>query len=71
MVTREICKLCHNVNRVGFTVPNNIWNQVVYRDFRNEIICLNCFTYLGDLAEIQWDKEIEFYPVSLKTFNKE
>ena len=64
---REICSLCHEISRVGFWVPDEIWKKVVHTSKMNDIICLRCFTRLADEKSIQWDEEIKFYPVSQKT----
>lgn len=61
---REICSLCHEVSRVGFSVPNKIWKAVVHRSQIEDIICLRCFTRLADERGVQWDEEIKFYPIS-------
>lgn len=65
--SREICKICYGVNAVGFAVPNDIWQVVVPENFRNTIVCLSCFTRLGDEKGVPWDKEIKFFPVSFAT----
>jgi len=64
---REICCLCHEVSRVGFHVPNEIWELAVHGKHTNSIICLQCFTRLADERGVEWDKEIKFYPVSWET----
>lgn len=61
---REICSLCHEVNRVGFHVSNEIWKGAVHKSQVEAIICLTCFTRLADERGVEWDKDIEFYPVS-------
>lgn len=61
---REICALCHEVNRVGFRVRNEIWQAAVHERFQDSIVCLRCFTRLADEKSVIWDKEIRFYPVS-------
>jgi len=68
---REICSLCHEVSRVGFWVPDEIWWASVHISQRNNIICLRCFARLADEKGVEWDKEIEFYPVSWITHKKE
>ncbi len=60
-LSREICKICHNINTVGFDVPNEIWRNVVPIDKQNSVVCLSCFTRLGDQKNIRWDKDIEFF----------
>ena len=65
--SREICKACHQIVRVGFTVPDEIWNIAVPEHLRNCVLCLQCFTRLADEHLLPWDKSIQFWPVSLRT----
>jgi len=58
--SREICKLCFDIIRVGFWVPNKIWNLVSLRGYKQDTICLKCFTRIADEKNIQWDKRIKF-----------
>ncbi len=67
MTSRELCKLCYHTNAVGFRVPDHIWQAIVPESVRNSVVCLSCFTRLGDEKAIPWDGCIEFYPVSLAT----
>ena len=67
MMTREICKICYQINRVGFDVPETIWKQAIPIQFQNHVVCLNCFTRLADEQMLHWDKQIKFYPVSMAT----
>ena len=61
---REICSLCHEVSRVGFHVPDEVWELSVHRSQINSLICLRCFTRLADERGVGWDKDIKFYPIS-------
>ena len=65
--SREACKLCYHVNAVGFRVPDEVWRLIVPEQFQNSIVCLSCFTRLGDEKGVPWDADIAFYPVSLAT----
>ena len=65
--SREICKLCYHVNAVGFSVPDEVWAAVVPDHVRDNVVCLSCFTRLADEKLIEWDQEIQFYPVSMTT----
>lgn len=67
---REICSLCHEVSRIGFSVPNGIWKAVVHKKYQNDILCLQCFTRQADEKGVEWDKKIDFYPVSWITHTK-
>ena len=66
---RERCSLCHEVSRVGFWVPNEIWLSVVHPNRIHDILCLRCFSRLADEKNIQWDKDIKFFPVSWYSHN--
>ena len=65
--SREICKACYEIIRVGFTVPGEIWNIAVPEMLRDHCLCLNCFTRLADDYLLPWDENIQFWPVSLLT----
>lgn len=62
--TREICKMCYHPNAIGFQVPDSIWEVIVPTDKQTSVICLACFTRLGDEKLVKWDEDIEFFPVS-------
>jgi len=63
--SREICKACFEIVRIGFTVPNDIWKIAVPEHLQHSVLCLNCFTRLADEHLLPWDKCIKFWPVSL------
>ncbi len=65
--SREICKICYHVNPVGFSVPDGIWQAVVPEGFRDKVVCFTCFARLGDERCVEWDREIELFPVSMAT----
>jgi len=67
IASREICKICYHVNAVGFSVPDEVWAAVVPSHLRDRVICLSCFTRLADEKMVEWDRAIEFWPVSLVT----
>lgn len=67
---REICCCCNRPSPVGFWVPDEIWNASVPLRFK-AILCIACFARFADEAGIEWDREIKFYPVSLRTHLQE
>lgn len=71
MLTREICKICYRVNRIGFKVSDRVWLDVVPANVRNKVVCLDCFSRIGDSKMVAWDQDIEFFPVSLSKFDKD
>jgi len=62
--SREICSDCNEVSRIGFSVSDSIWNEAVGD---NRILCLRCFTQRADFKYVEWDKDIQFFPVSKVT----
>lgn len=71
ILTREICKICYHVNPIGFSVPQEVWSAVNPFGENDSVICLPCFVRIADEKMIQWDKDIQFFPVSLKTHLEE
>lgn len=61
---RQICSLCHEVSRVDFWVPDNIWQLGLHESQWNSIVCLQCFTRLADERDVEWNRVIRFYPAS-------
>lgn len=66
-LSREICKICYHANPVGFSVPDGVWECIVPPELRESVVCLACFARIGDEKGVQWDREIEFFPVSRAT----
>jgi len=46
-------------------VPDDIWAAIVPEFAADSVVCLSCFTRIGDERAIPWDQAIEFFPVSL------
>ena len=63
---REICTCCGRVTRMGFTVPDEIWQKAIPSFYQNSVLCIVCFGELADEALVPWDENIKFWPVSLK-----
>ena len=68
--TREICAACQKISPVNFSVPNDIWKIVVHPSLQNDILCLMCFILRADEKLIEWDKDIQLFPISLATIIK-
>lgn len=64
---RERCKACWKTSRVGFVVPDTVWAMVVPDALRDRVLCLACFAEMADERGVEWDRRIEFFPVSLVT----
>ena len=66
-LSREICKICFRANPVGFHVPDEIWNDAIPPEHQSDVVCISCFTRLADEKLIAWDRQIQLYPVSIRT----
>jgi len=66
-LSREICQVCFRANPVGFSVPDDVWTDVVPERLRSSVLCISCFARLADEQLVPWDHKIELYPVSLHT----
>lgn len=64
---REFCGMCHDIIRVGFKVPNEIWKEVIKPYYQESPICLRCFTRRADEKLIPWDLKIKLFPTSYYT----
>lgn len=67
IATRERCGVCHRVSAVGFHVPDAVWLKAVPDYFRDTVLCLGCFVSFADERMLIWDREIQFFPMSLRT----
>lgn len=65
MLPRAICKICYHVNAVRFRVSDPIWRSVIPALLWDNTICLHCFTRIADEKFVEWDYDIQFWPVSL------
>jgi len=65
--SRETCKACYHVNPIGFHVPDDVWLAVVPECLQGRVVCVQCFARLADEKLIPWDRDIEFFPVSMAT----
>lgn len=69
-LAREICKCCGDINRVGFSIPDELWRIVVPTCFQKHTICLRCFTRWADEKSTEWDRVIKLFPESFVSHRK-
>jgi len=67
---RQFCSICHEVLRIDFFVPDDVWELATHVSQRNNIICLRCFTRMADGRGVEWDRDIKFYPTSWITHQR-
>jgi len=64
---RQTCGVCGKTPCQLFHVPDEIWLEAVHPSRQQDIHCLDCFTARADEKLLLWDKDIQFYPVSMRT----
>jgi hypothetical protein len=64
-LSKETCRICFRVNPVGSTVPDEIWKAVIPPELLSAVVCISCFARLADEKLVPWDRDIQFYPVSM------
>lgn len=69
--SREFCSRCRSYSVLGFSVPDAVWRATVPERFREDILCLPCFARMADERLVQWDVNIQFFPVSLATLREQ
>lgn len=64
---RETCCVCGKISPIGFHVPDEVWTEVVHPSNICGVHCLGCFIARADDKLIDWDQDIKFFPVSMRT----
>jgi hypothetical protein len=68
---RALCGLCFHPVSVELKVSQEMWKQVTWGlVVPNSTICIACFTRIADERMIQWDRSVEFRPMSKLTAMK-
>jgi hypothetical protein len=65
--TRQFCAICGHIHKIDFHVPDHIWKLAIHTNWRNSIVCLNCFMERADEKLLPWDDTIELRPTSFYT----
>ena len=58
------CKLCGKADGFNFNIDDDVWKQVVPKEYVNRVLCLPCFDCLASLRGVDYsnaiDKEVHF-----------
>lgn len=63
-IARPICHICRYPMSVDFQVPDETWLTVVKQHWQDHVICISCFTRMGDEMLFPWEKGITFRAMS-------
>lgn len=69
--SRETCRCCWQPSPVSFFVSDEVWVAAVQPEFRHTVLCIGCFARFADERLVEWDREIEFFPVSAASMQNE
>ncbi len=61
----EVCRDCGHHMPIGYHVPNEMWEKVVGEDIR---LCITCFDTKAAALGVDWDQDIELFPVSTQSW---
>lgn len=61
---RQFCDWCHEVCRIDFAVPNEMWDEVMATPNRIGRVCVNCFARRADEKMVRWCDSITLRPMS-------
>ncbi len=48
------CKVCGKRDKFNFSVPDDIWAEVVPEPFRQRVVCLGCFDAFASQKGVQY-----------------
>ena len=54
MTFPQRCKVCGKRDKFDFTVIDEIWNSIVPKPFRNNVVCLACFDAFASQKGIKY-----------------
>ena len=56
---RQKCCVCKCEDKFNFSVSDELWRQVVPREFGDKVVCLQCFDELAKKRNIDYSDSIE------------
>jgi hypothetical protein len=62
----EWCQNCGRPSGTGFRVPDGVWAAALPPALHDTTLCIVCFADFADHRLVEWDQDIEFFPVSLR-----
>jgi hypothetical protein len=56
---RQTCRICECPDKFDFHVSDDLWERVVPRRFRKNVVCLECFDDLASEKNIDYSDDID------------
>ena len=58
-VKQHTCSVCRCDDKFNFTVPDELWHEIVPAEYRNNVVCLQCFDELARKKDVDYSDSIE------------
>lgn len=55
---RQKCSVCGCHEKFNFHVPDEIWEKVIPKKYRNRVICLSCFDNFAREKDVDYSESI-------------
>jgi hypothetical protein len=67
---RQTCKVCGKPDKFDFHLPDDIWGLIAGKEFKNRVVCLNCFDELAKAKGIKYADSLQmvYFAGSQATF---
>jgi len=60
---QQTCKVCHRPDKFDFYVPDEIWQAVVPKEYRNRVVCLGCFDDFAAARQVDYATHLAAAPL--------
>jgi hypothetical protein len=56
---RQRCRVCDCEDKFNFYVPDQVWQEIVPREYQNAVVCLPCFDEFARERNVDYSQMIE------------
>jgi hypothetical protein len=56
---RQRCRVCSCEDKFNFSVPDDVWQEVVPPQYQNKVVCLPCFDEFARKQNVDYSESIE------------
>lgn len=56
---RQKCSVCKCVDKFNFYVPDELWKDIIPRQYQNKVVCLPCFDECARAQNVDYSESIE------------
>jgi len=55
----QTCKVCGRRDKFNFSVPDEIWKEIVPPEYQNKVVCLSCFDDFAKEKNVDYSNSID------------